>query len=434
MDIVSYLLGKKSGGGGSNDKFRKLLTKTITELTEDDFEGDTSIPSYACAACRELTKVNIPETVTSIGDNAFTYCIKLVELTIPETVESIGTSAFNGIAAKRLRIPKNVKTIRTSAFVNCKNVEEIYYDALSIPDFVKTDKVFGNIGENTDGAKIIVGKNVTYIPEYLFYNNYTGYQKGNIRTIVFETPVKSMGAHWLEGHPIEEVYYPSLEDWLNIHFVLGSASPLFGKTGNRAKLYINNVLLSELNDFNIPNSINAISEYAFYNCGSLTSIHIPYRVASVGPRSFYGCSSLITATLENGEFLQDYIFGSCTSLTTVHIGSGYETTASVPFQSCKNLTNLTILDIKASLQVGSGTSYGHKLTIESLLGLVAECVKGLNCTLTVGSDNTAKLAQVYVKLTEDDGSGKLPFEQCESTDEGALSVSDYLALKNWTIA
>ena len=59
-------------------------------------------------------------------------------------------------------------------------------------------------------------------------------------------------------------------------------------------------------------------------------------------------------------------------------------------------------------------------------------------TLTVGTANLEKLSTVYVKLTseEEENSSypKLPCTVCESTDEGAMLISDYMALKQWTLA
>ena len=68
---------------------------------------------------------------------------------------------------------------------------------------------------------------------------------------------------------------------------------------------------------------------------------------------------------------------------------------------------------------------------------------GSSKTFTIGTENTAKLSNTYEKLinitdemrAEDDLiDSKMPFEVCESTDEGALAIlTDYVALKNWSI-
>ncbi len=105
------------------------------------------------------------------------------------------------------------------------------------------------------------------------------------------------------------------------------------------------------------------------------------------------------------------------------------------FKGCTKLTNLTLYNIKVNLTIGSGSTYGHLLTIESLLNTCQECIKQSSTrTLTVGTANIEKLASVYVKLTDTTDVSKYPMVQCESTDEGAMLVADYMALKNWSLA
>lgn len=436
LDALLYALADKmasggsgGGGGGSDSKFKSLLNKTITELTEDDFNASSSVATYACVSCAELVKVTIPESVVSIGARAFYQCGKLVDLTLPESLTSIGDYAFyQNTALKRLSIPKNVKTIGSYAFQNCKGVEEIYYDASSANDVIPKAYCFTNVGTDTSGTKLTIGKNVNRIPAYMFCASSSSTIASNIKTVIFESAVIEIGTSAFDYVPVTDVYYPSLEGWCNTYFANAAASPL----NKGANLYVNNALVTALN---IPNSITALYAYTFYKCSSVTSVYVPSSVVSSGSLVFGSCANLVSATVENGAALGSSMFSNCSKLTTVNVGSGYVSKASTsPVNGCKNITNLTILDIKASIQVGSGTSYGHNLTLDSLLGLVAECVNtGSACTLTVGSSNLTKLAAVYVKVT-DDTSSKLPFEQCESTDERALTIQDYLALKNWTIA
>ena len=114
------------------------------------------------------------------------------------------------------------------------------------------------------------------------------------------------------------------------------------------------------------------------------------------------------------------------------------------FENCRSLTEIWIKNIKANIQVASGDAYGHLLTLESLIHLIKELRDtGSLKTLTIGNVNLEKLANVYVRIVditdemraEDDLiDEKLPFEVCESTDEGAMLITDYVALKNWSIA
>ena len=130
------------------------------------------------------------------------------------------------------------------------------------------------------------------------------------------------------------------------------------------------------------------------------------------------------------------MFNGCSELITVSeldiISADYTTDM---FENCKNLTNLTLLNIKKSLQVGSGSSWGHLLTLESLLGLCRQCkyILGMTYTLTVGTANLEKLANVYVKVI-DNNNLYYPFEVCESTDEGAMTINEYMTLKKWKLA
>ena len=121
-----------------------------------------------------------------------------------------------------------------------------------------------------------------------------------------------------------------------------------------------------------------------------------------------------------------------------NIDTSNVTNMSNMFNGCTKLTEVWIKNIKVNLQVGSGTSWGHLLTVDSLVHLCQELVNvGSSKTLTVGSANLEKLASVYVKLTvpeAEDTTGKLPCEVCESTGEGAMLIEDYIALKHWQLA
>lgn len=136
----------------------------------------------------------------------------------------------------------------------------------------------------------------------------------------------------------------------------------------------------------------------------------------------------------------DYMFSECAKLiSTPTIDMRGATSASYMFSGCASLEEVSLKNIKISLTLTSA----YKLSEDSLVGVCYELIDtGSTKTLTIGSTNLAKLADVYVKSipitdemrAEDDLiDGKMPFVRCESTDEGAMLITDYVVGKNWTL-
>ena len=74
-----------------------------------------------------IQKVEIGDSVTSIGGNMFYRCYSLSSITIPDSVKSIGSNMFyNCYSLSSITIPHGVKSIGNSAFNNCSGVR--YYD------------------------------------------------------------------------------------------------------------------------------------------------------------------------------------------------------------------------------------------------------------------------------------------------------------------
>lgn len=167
---------------------------------------------------------------------------------------------------------------------------------------------------------------------------------------------------------------------------------------------------------------------------------------------FESCQRLINLDLSNfnTSLVSNFnkTFTECYKLTTIigDLDLIKTTTASSMLGYCRELTSVTLKNIKINLQIGSGTSYGHLLTLESLLNTIKELWTNTSGTktLTMGTANTAKLANVYVKLiditdemrAEDEYiDNKAPFVVCESTDEGAMLITEYVTnVKKWQLA
>jgi surface protein len=186
----------------------------------------------------------------------------------------------------------------------------------------------------------------------------------------------------------------------------------------------------------------------FSGCRALTEVPLFDTSEATSMQSmFSNCQQITTVPLlDTSKATSMYsMFNQCVALTTVPaLDMRNVTNFSDAFYLCKAVTDIRIRNIMANLQVGSGASYGHLLTVDSLTHLIYELRKQSSArTLTVGTANLAKLANVYVKAiaitdemrAEDDLiDEKYPFVVCESTDEGAMLITTYAsAVKNWTI-
>lgn len=89
--------------------------------------GVTSISEYSFCKCKNLTSLNIPDSITSIAGSAFENCSGFTgSLTIPDSVTSIGEYAFRRCGfTGNLTIPASITEIKDSTFYDCSGLTSI---------------------------------------------------------------------------------------------------------------------------------------------------------------------------------------------------------------------------------------------------------------------------------------------------------------------
>ena len=93
--------------------------------------------------------------------------------------------------------------------------------------------------------------------------------------------------------------------------------------------------VTNVDTFNIPNSVTEIGEYAFYGCTSLERIHIPDSVTEIGDSTFQRCISLNEVVIPDSVTeIGDDAFEECTSLEKVHIPDSVTEISYSAFQRC----------------------------------------------------------------------------------------------------
>ena len=114
----------------------------------------TSIGSNAFSNCCALASVVIPNGVTSIGSGVFYNCYALASVVIPNSVTSIGDMVFyNCDALASVVIPNSVTSIGSNAFGYCKSLAFIDFGSHTSVPTLSNSNAFNYIASD---CKIVV--------------------------------------------------------------------------------------------------------------------------------------------------------------------------------------------------------------------------------------------------------------------------------------
>ena len=327
-----------------------------------------SIEEYAFMYCWSLTNITIPNGVTSIGSRAFEYCSSLGNIIIPNSVIHIGRDAFYECSAlTSATIPDSITSIEYGVFSYCRSLTSI-----TIPDSVTSIGEWAFFGCSSL-TSITIPDSVTSIGEDAFY------YCSSLTSITIPDSVTSIGdgafsscnsltsINVSENHP----NYKSIDN------------NLCSKDGTVLIQYATGKTDTE---FNTPDSITSIGDYAFSGCSSLTSVTIPDSVTSIGKRAFAYCSSLtmvnwnVTIRWWNGS-----VFDGCSKFT-LNIGNNVTNIPSDAFNNCSSLASVIIPNSVTNIgqgafhgcpcvEINNGISYVDKWIIETDYSIVSATIK-----------------------------------------------------------
>lgn len=101
----------------------------------------------------------------------------------------------------------------------------------------------------------------------------------------------------------------------------------------------------KLESIELPDTIECISDFAFYDCYSLTSISIPKNVMHIGKNAFSRCDSLESVVFDsnsNLEVIPFFAFDFCYSLKTINLPNSLKSIGYCAFRGCESLENITL--------------------------------------------------------------------------------------------
>ena len=333
LSSVDVTVNVASGGGGGETP----ASASWKDVTFIDYDGSV-LYSYSLAEAQALTDLpTLPshdglvcqgwnwtlEAIKSLNrpvivgamyitdDSATRLHIRIATVGRMTVPLYIGQTVANGVsidwgdgsAAKTLSGTGNVNTSHAYAEPGDYIISLMPQDGctLSLGYGSSSYCVMGSTGNNgivycNMLQEVSIGKNVTSIGTYAFYNCYS------IASITIPDSVTSIG-----GSALENCY--------------------------------------SLASVTIPGGVTSIGVAAFGECRSIASITIPDGVTSIGASAFVSCYSLASVTIPGGvTSISDSAFGDCRSLASITIHDGVTSIVDYAFSGCRSLASITIPD------------------------------------------------------------------------------------------
>ena len=165
--------------------------------------------------------------------------------------------------------------------------------------------------------------------------------------------------------------------------------------------YAGNVVIPTSVSYNeVEYTVDAIGEYAFFECPNLESVEIPNSVQTIGGRAFENCSALASVTIGESvtrigydafkhsgltsvvlpnslEYIDYHAFDGCANLEYVSLGLSIQTIRENVFQGCDNLATVNVGSISSLMNIEFTNNDSNPLTKAEHLYLNGEEVTEL---------------------------------------------------------
>ncbi len=257
--------------------------------------GLTEIYGGVFNSCKSLKHIELPEKLTILGESAFSDCVSLENINIPETVTKIDDLAFNGcVGLESIVLHEGLKKIGKSAFKNCHSLTQVY-----LPSTV-------NYISNAPFRGCDVLKSIQVSPKNKSYKSEPNKREGHDH-VLFNKNKSVIIAYPASSREVQYDIPDSvtvISDWafseckkLNRVTIPDSVHEI----GEGA--FCNCVLLDEVE---IPDSVTVIDDCAFRGCKNLEKVVVPSSVTELGWGIFDSCETTVTVYCEEGSAIQEY--------------------------------------------------------------------------------------------------------------------------------
>ena len=235
------------------------------------------LPAYALAA-KPLRQVTLPAALTIVGEGAFAGCRQLTAIEFPATIATIGDFAFSATGLTAVTVPAGVTSMGKEVFAHCPSLATAVVNSLIVGDAAFLD--------DAALATVTLGSGVTRVGQKAF--------AGTGLTLLDATAATQLATvnDWaFTGAALSSIALPASVTTVGRGALFG-ATELTSATLPQA--------LDEVPDYAfvatkvdmahvVPAEATAIGNYAFYNLDqAVDTVFLPASLSHIGDRAFAG--------------------------------------------------------------------------------------------------------------------------------------------------
>lgn len=114
--LLAALLASVAAEDGSCSSAFQCAPHVVVPL------GTTRIPKFAFKDCKELTSIELPDSLEYIGSSAFSGARSLTYVSLPAGLQHIGTYAFSRTGLTSVTLPAALTSLEEYAFNECTDL------------------------------------------------------------------------------------------------------------------------------------------------------------------------------------------------------------------------------------------------------------------------------------------------------------------------
>lgn len=341
----------------------------LSEITIPEESSLITIGHRTFYGCKNLTSINIPDSVQSVEYYAFAYCDNLETVSINSTSQLGGIyegAFYNCAKLSSIVIPDTVLEISDYAFYGCSALKEVTFSENS-----KLQGIYDHAFEYAGIENFVMPIEMTELGAYAFHG-------AGLKTFEFNEVLLEIGEYALADAGLNEmcslIIPNSVENigiyaFAHLDSIENLTLPFLGKNRNstyeEATLrYIwgedickvntlsiqggsnigyfafNNSLLKEVV---LAESIKVIEDGAFSGCYDLEHVNIPANVINIGYATFVNCRKLRTIIIpEACVSIGHSAFSNCKELSNLFIPKNVSQIGNEAFNGCEELESIIV--------------------------------------------------------------------------------------------